>query len=80
MSASYLNRLCRRGYDLSLMGRVERLRLAWAAGQLRAGSASLTRLASLAGFASLHHFSRRFKAVYGLAPSRYRDALLPPSS
>ena len=55
-------------------------RLAWAAGQLRAGSASLTRLASLAGFASLHHFSRRFKAVYGLAPSRYRDALLPPGS
>ena len=80
VSASYLNRLCRRGYDLSLMGRVERLRLAWAAGQLRAGSASLTRLASLAGFASLHHFSRRFKAVYGLAPSRYRDALLPPGS
>lgn len=80
VSASYLNRLCRRGYDLSLMGRVERLRLAWAASQLRSGSASLTHLASLAGFSSLHHFSRRFKAVYGLAPSRYRDALLPPGS
>ncbi len=80
VSASYLNRLCRRGYDLSLMGHVERLRLSWAAEQLRASDALLTCLAEQAGFTSLHHFSRRFKAVYGLAPSRYRDALLPPGS
>ncbi|MCW5772718.1 MAG: AraC family transcriptional regulator [Rhodospirillaceae bacterium] len=48
-------------------------RLDWARGQIRAGAA-LADVALDAGFADQAHFTRQFKAAYGLSPARFRAA------
>ena len=51
---------------------VRRLRLEWAAQQLRDGESSVAEVALRAGFYDQSHFSRMFRRHYGIAPAAWR--------
>jgi len=51
---------------------VRRLRIEWAAEQIRLSQYSLSNLALQAGFGDQAHFSRAFKRVTGVTPGEYR--------
>jgi AraC family transcriptional regulator len=71
---SHLARCFRAHYRESLGGCARRLRLEWAAGQLLSSDVGLARLARDAGFVDQSHFTRAFKARFGVTPGRYRTA------
>ena len=57
----------------SVMEYVRRLRLERAATQLKLGSRPVTRIALDAGYETHEAFTRSFKALFGLSPSRFRS-------
>jgi transcriptional regulator GlxA family with amidase domain len=57
---------------------LERLRLARAEPLLWLSNLSLRAIALQCGFPDAYHFSRRFRAVYGMPPSAFRT--VPPES
>ena len=56
-------------YHYSVMRRLDRSR------RLIGRNERLAAIAADYGFADQAHFSRTFKAVYGITPGQYRDAL-----
>lgn len=68
----------RRRLGVSPVEGLERLRLARAEPLLWLSHLSLRAIAVQCGFADAYHFSRRFRAVYGMAPSAFRA--VPPES
>ncbi|WP_329377665.1 AraC family transcriptional regulator [Streptomyces sp. NBC_01716] len=78
VSESTLCRICRRQLGVSPVEGLERLRLARAEPLLWLSNLSLGAIAVQCGFADAYHFSRRFRAVYGMAPSAFRE--VPPES
>lgn len=78
VSESTLNRICRRQCGVSPVAGLERLRLARAEPLLWLSNLSLRAIAVQCGFADAYHFSRRFRAVYGMSPSAFRR--VPPES
>lgn len=82
VSESTLCRVCRRELGVSPVEGLERLRLARAEPLLWLSNLSLRAIAVQCGFADAYHFSRRFRAVYGMSPSAFRAASpesAPPS-
>ncbi len=61
----------------SVKEHVRRLRLERAAGALKLGSASVTRIALDAGYDSHEAFTRSFKAAFGVSPSQFRSRTRP---
>ncbi len=78
VSVSTLCRAFQRRFGLGPVAALERLRLARAEPLLWMSNLSLQAIAVQCGFADAYHFSRRFRAVYGLAPSAFRAT--PPQS
>ncbi|MEV7320437.1 AraC family transcriptional regulator [Streptomyces sp. NPDC093970] len=78
VSESTLCRICRRSLGVGPVEGLERLRLARAEPLLWLSNLSLRAIAVRCGFADAYHFSRRFRAVYGLPPSAFRA--VPPES
>ncbi|MGW7243435.1 helix-turn-helix transcriptional regulator [Streptomyces sp. NPDC054804] len=78
VSESTLCRICRRRLGTGPVEALERLRLARAEPLLWLSNLSLRAIAVQCGFADAYHFSRRFRAVYGLPPSFFRA--VPPES
>jgi AraC family transcriptional regulator len=78
LSPGHLFRLFREHYGCSPARVLEQVRLARAAGQLQRSNATLAEVARFTGFANPYHFSRRFSAVYGVAPGAYRRLQPPP--
>ncbi|MFD3520105.1 helix-turn-helix transcriptional regulator [Streptomyces sp. NPDC058653] len=78
VSESTLCRICRRQLGVSPVEGLERLRLARAEPLLWLSNLSLRAVAVQCGFADAYHFSRRFRAVYGMSPSAFRK--VPPES
>lgn len=74
VSVSTLCRVFQRQFGLGPVAALERLRLARAEPLLWMSNLSLQAIAVQCGFADAYHFSRRFRAVYGLAPSAFRAA------
>ncbi|QGN31871.1 helix-turn-helix domain-containing protein [Microlunatus sp. Gsoil 973] len=74
VSAGHLHRLFRDQFGVGPGRALELIRLARAATTLRRSSASIAEVSALTGFANPYHFSRRFSAVYGEPPGRYRQA------
>ena len=72
VSPSTLCRLFAREFGLGPVAAVERLRLARAEPLLWMSNLSLQAIAVQCGFADAYHLSRRFRAVYGTAPSAFR--------
>lgn len=48
-----------------------RMKIEAACQMIREGSQNMTQIASRLGFSSVHYFSRRFKAIVGMAPTEY---------
>ncbi|MBB5785969.1 helix-turn-helix domain-containing protein [Jiangella mangrovi] len=74
VSVSTLCRVFQRQFGVGPVAALERLRLARAEPLLWMSNLSLQAIAVQCGFADAYHFSRRFRAVYGLAPSAFRAA------
>lgn len=88
VSPGHLDRAFRTYLGVSPMEAQRRLRLDRAARLVRDGGQSVQSAAAITGFASPFHFSRRFRALYGIAPSALRGgdatgaplpALQPPA-
>lgn len=82
VSRGHLSREFHREFGRGLAGSLELVRLARAGLLLQRSAATLDVIARQTGFADSAHLSRRFKAVYGVAPGAYRvavsaDALRP---
>ena len=73
LSAGHVFRLFRTEYGTSPARALELLRLARAATALERSNATLEAIARGSGFANAYHLSRRFAAVYGFPPGRYRS-------
>lgn len=73
----HLGRVFRERYGESLGDYHRRIRIEWAAGQLAAGSMSISDVAQRSGFADQAHFTRFFKRVKGMTPVRYTRAVTP---
>lgn len=71
---SHFARAFRRHFGCTIAEFVRRLRIEWAAEQLRSQHCSLSHLSLDAGFGDQAHFTRTFKRVTGVTPGEYRAA------
>lgn len=76
MSKARLYRLFQREVGCTPGEYQQRLRLARARQWLRDADAPITEICYSLGYRSLSHFTRRFKAAYGLTPGDYRRLLI----
>ena len=76
---AYMARRFREHFSLSIGRFARRARLEWAAERLAATDESVASVALRAGFADQSHFTRAFRAHYGVPPRRYRLASRPRS-
>ena len=82
VSPSTLCRIFRRRFGAGPVAALELLRLARAEPLLWQSNLSMHTIAVHCGFADAYHFSRRFRAVYGMAPTTFRATApeaAPPS-
>ncbi|MFI7131519.1 helix-turn-helix domain-containing protein [Nonomuraea sp. NPDC050153] len=82
VSPSTLSRTFRRVFGVGPVAAVELLRLTRAEPLLWQSNLSMRAIAAQCGFADAYHFSRRFRAVYGMAPTAFRRTApesAPPS-
>lgn len=75
LDAPYLCRLFARFHDESPYQFLTRLRMQHAASLLLEGHASVKEVAATCGFPDPFHFSRVFKSVHRVPPSRFREAM-----
>ncbi|GAA5179294.1 hypothetical protein GCM10023322_08860 [Rugosimonospora acidiphila] len=79
VSAGHLTRMFRQRFGPGPVGAVELIRLARAAILLQRSNLNIGEVSDACGFANPFHFSRRFRAAYGVAPRGYRaDRLRDP--
>jgi AraC family transcriptional regulator len=69
---AHLGATFRRAYGLTISAYVRRLRVEWAAEQLRATEATIAEIAVAAGFADQAHLTRWFRRATGFTPASYR--------
>jgi AraC family transcriptional regulator len=74
---SHFARAFRQHFGCTIADFVRRLRIDWAAQQLRSQSCSLSQLSLDAGFGDQAHFTRTFKRITGVTPGAYRGNGLP---
>ena len=72
-SAAYLCRLFTRELGISPLHYLERHRLELTAQLLLEGDLSISEISSCAGWSDTNYMTRRFRAVHGMAPTRYRS-------
>lgn len=73
VSGVHLSRLFRERFGVGPVTAVELLRLGRAESLLLRSNSPLATIAADCGFADQYHFSRRFRAVYGVPPSVFRS-------
>lgn len=77
MSPGHLTRIFRHRFGTGPVAAVELIRLARAATLLQRSSLTVGAVAEACGFANPFHFSRRFRAAYGVPPRTYRSSPAP---
>jgi AraC family transcriptional regulator len=75
---SHFARAFTRHYGTTVAEFVRRLRIDWAAEQLRTGNWTLSQLSLDAGFGDQAHFTRTFKRITGITPGQYRASVVQP--
>jgi len=68
----HLARRFRQAFGCTIGEYVRRLRVELACDRIRSSETSLTRIATMAGFADQSHFSRTFKRLIGMTPLEFR--------
>ncbi|MFK4087887.1 helix-turn-helix domain-containing protein [Kribbella sp. NPDC020789] len=77
LAPGYLVRLFGRGVAVSPMAYLQRLRAERAAGLLIETELPIATIGTLVGWPDPSHATRRFRAHFGLSPTRYREAFRP---
>ena len=75
MSRSYLCRIFKEAFETSMIDWLIQLKIQEAKKLIRRGECNLTQIAEQLSYTSIHHFSRSFKKVTGLAPSAYLKSI-----
>lgn len=75
ISQSYLSRIFKKQMGVTLIEYINHLKLEKSKDLIRTGKYSLTQIADILGFTSVHYFSRQFKEKYGISPSGYSKAI-----
>jgi len=75
ISQSYLSRIFKKQMGVTLVEYINHLKLEKSKDLIRTGKYSLTQIADMLGFTSVHYFSRQFKEKYGISPSSYSKAI-----
>ncbi|MBQ2876840.1 MAG: helix-turn-helix transcriptional regulator [Clostridia bacterium] len=74
---NYFNTIFRGAFGVPFGVYLRNMRLSYAKNLLLSGNAPLTEIAIDAGFGSLSHFSRSFRAANGMSPIEYRKRYKP---
>lgn len=74
VSTVHLSRLFRRRFGMGPVAAVELLRLTRAEALLARSNLPVAAVGAQCGFTDPYHFSRRFRAVYGISPRQFRTA------
>ena len=69
---NYFNTCFRKQLGVSFGAYLRDVRMSYAENLLRAGKMSITEVAMESGFGTLSHFSRSFRAKYGMFPQQYK--------
>lgn len=77
IAATELSRTFHRAYGLTPSEFVRKERTRWAASELADGRRALSEISLSAGFVDQSHFTRTFRAHYGVTPRRYRQLTAP---
>lgn len=75
LSAPYLSSLFHKRKGLRLIEYITHKKLEKSKEMIRSGQYTITQIAEMLGYSSLHYFSRVFKANYNISPSEYAKAL-----
>lgn len=75
ISSSYLSTLFKKSTGYTLMEYSNNLRLDKSKEYLRTSSYSITEIAELLGYSSVHYFSKQFKDYYGISPTVYARSI-----
>lgn len=75
ISTSYLSALFRKRMGMSPSVYISRVKLSESKRLIQEGYHNLTEISRMLGYATLQHFSRCFKAEYGVTPSEYARAI-----
>jgi AraC family transcriptional regulator len=71
---AYLARAFRTHFGMTVGAYLRRVRLEWAAKQLCVSEESISGISVLSGFSDQSHFTRTFRAFFGVTPNQYRRA------
>ncbi|NMA83206.1 MAG: AraC family transcriptional regulator [Epulopiscium sp.] len=75
ISSSYLSTLFKKNTGHTLMEYINQLRLNKSKEYLRTSSYTITEIADLLGYSSVHYFSKQFKDYYGISPTVYARSI-----
>ncbi|MBQ3557525.1 MAG: helix-turn-helix domain-containing protein [Oscillospiraceae bacterium] len=75
VSRTYLCRIFREATGTSPVDHWTRLKIKRAKAMIRQGGYNITQISEQLGYSSIHHFTRMFKRVTGMAPTAYRDSV-----
>lgn len=78
ISTAYFRRLFHEVCGVSPIRCVQQKRIERAKALLQTGYLTISEIADAVGYSSLYHFSREFKLLVGVSPSRYMAALRRP--
>lgn len=73
LSAPYFSRLFRESMGKTYIEYLTNIRIAWAEELLRTTDRSVEEIGQEAGFSAASYFIARFKKIYGVSPSKYRQ-------
>ena len=75
ISSSYLSTLFKKNTGSTLMEYVNQYRLEKSKEYLRTSPYTITQIADLLGYSSVHYFSKQFKDYYGVSPTVYARSI-----
>lgn len=75
VSRTYLCRIFREATGTSPVDYWTNLKIRRAKALIRQGGCNITQISEQLGYSSIHHFTRMFKRVTGMAPTAYRDSV-----